>query len=173
VSAGPGNLLVGHAPSPSPRPALGERETRFPLGKQTCDGMGESRFRVTRRPQPAFLLPEGEGQDEGKGGIQQPSRDLLFENSLPRLYPLQTPRNLSRIPPTTKLWLRQIFSFALWPNDPASRAAANSWRGPRSGTGCTFGGWVRGSVRLRIRFLILPFRCVEVSRHSRSNRSTD
>jgi hypothetical protein len=39
--------------------------------------MGESRFRVPRRPQNAFL-PEGDGQDEGKGGIQQPSRDLLF-----------------------------------------------------------------------------------------------
>jgi hypothetical protein len=54
--------------------------------------MGESRFRVPRRPQNAFL-PEGEGQDEGEGGIQQPSRDLLFENPLPRLYPLQTSRN--------------------------------------------------------------------------------
>jgi hypothetical protein len=55
--------------------------------------MGESRFRVPRRPQNAFLLPEGEGQDEGKGGSQQPSRDLLFENPLPRLYLLQTSRN--------------------------------------------------------------------------------
>jgi len=36
------------------------RETRSPLGKQTCNGKGESRLRVTRRPQPAFL-PEGEG----------------------------------------------------------------------------------------------------------------
>ena len=46
--------------------SLGERETRSPLGKKTCNGMGESRFRVTRRPRPAFLLPEGEGQDEGE-----------------------------------------------------------------------------------------------------------
>ena len=45
---------------------LGERETRSPLGKETCGGMGESRFRVPRRPQNAFLLPEGEGQDEGE-----------------------------------------------------------------------------------------------------------
>ena len=32
--------------SPSPRPSLGERETRSPLGKQTCNGMGESRFEL-------------------------------------------------------------------------------------------------------------------------------
>jgi hypothetical protein len=40
--------------SPHPGPHSGI-ETRSPLGKQTCNGMGESRFRVTRRPRPAFL----------------------------------------------------------------------------------------------------------------------
>ena len=49
--------------------------------------MGESRFRVPRRPQSVFLLPGGEGQDEGEGGLQQPSRDLLFEHPLPWRFP--------------------------------------------------------------------------------------
>jgi hypothetical protein len=78
--------LISHAPFPlTPALSLGEREIHSPLGKKTCGGMGESRFRVTRRAQNAFLLPEGEGQDEGKGGIQQPSRDLLFKDPLLRL----------------------------------------------------------------------------------------
>ena len=59
--------MISHAPFPlTPALSLGEREARSPLGKKTCDGMGESRFRFSRRPQPAFLLPEGEGQDEGE-----------------------------------------------------------------------------------------------------------
>ena len=51
--------------SPSPRPSLGERETRFPLGKETCDGMGESRFQVPRRPQNAFS-PREKARMRGK-----------------------------------------------------------------------------------------------------------
>ncbi len=79
--------------SPSPALSLGGREARSPLGKKTCDGISERRFRFPRRPQSAFLLPEGEGQDEGEGGLQRPSRGLLFENPLPWLYPLKTSRN--------------------------------------------------------------------------------
>jgi hypothetical protein len=67
----PGSILRPDTNAPDRRPALRfmEWETRSPLGKKTCGGMGESRFRVPRRPQNTFLLPEGEGQDEGKGGI--------------------------------------------------------------------------------------------------------
>jgi hypothetical protein len=79
AAAGPDSLLISHAPFPlTPALSLGEREARSPLGKKTCGGIGESRFRFPRRPQPVFLLPEGEGQDEGEGGLQRPSRDLLF-----------------------------------------------------------------------------------------------
>jgi hypothetical protein len=74
----------------TPALSLGGREARSPLGKKTRDGIGESRFQFPRRPQPAFLLPEGEGQDEGEGGLQRPSRVLLFDNPLPWLYPLKT-----------------------------------------------------------------------------------
>jgi hypothetical protein len=85
--AGADSLLSSHAPFPlTPALSLGEREARSPLGKKTCDGMDASRFRFPRRPHHAFLLPGGEGQDEGEGGVQQPRRDLLFENPLPWLY---------------------------------------------------------------------------------------
>ena len=72
---------------------LGNREARSPLGKNLCGWMGESRFRVPRPVQHAFLLPEGEGQDEGEGGIQRSCRELLFENLLPWRYSSRTPRN--------------------------------------------------------------------------------
>jgi len=113
--------------SPSPRPSLGERETRSPLGKKTCGGMGEGRFRVPRRPQNAFLLPEGEGQDEGKGGMQQPSRDLLFENPLPRLYPLPTSRNQKmsrRINSVVRYLIGEVSRLALEQPRPCHAAAS-------------------------------------------------
>jgi hypothetical protein len=49
----------------NPYLTLGERGSRWPLVRGTGGGMGESRVRVIGGGQDDFLLPLGEGQDEG------------------------------------------------------------------------------------------------------------
>jgi hypothetical protein len=76
--------LIHIAPLPlTPALSLGERETRSPLGRKTRGGMDESRMRFPRRQQSCFLLPEGEGQDEGEGGAPWPNRALSYEPAFP------------------------------------------------------------------------------------------
>jgi hypothetical protein len=53
--------------------------TRSPLGKQTRGWIGESRFRIRPRRQNVFLLPEGEGKDEGEGSALFSSRVRTFK----------------------------------------------------------------------------------------------
>jgi len=50
-------------------------------------------FADFRRDQNAFLLPEGEGQDEGEGGMSVTGRIRTFQPQTSRLYPLPTLRN--------------------------------------------------------------------------------
>jgi hypothetical protein len=58
-------------------------EARSPLGRKTHCRMDESRMRFPRRQQSCFLLPEGEGQDEGEGGAPWPNRALPYEPAFP------------------------------------------------------------------------------------------
>jgi len=85
---------------------LGERETRSPLGKETCGGMGESRFRVPRRPQNAFL-PEGEARMRGKAASNSQAAICSlrthclafthYKRTCKSLFPTtQSPQNLNR-----------------------------------------------------------------------------
>jgi len=91
------------SPRPSPHfapptPQNAEREKRLPrFGKLATPD--SSRFRGSMREFfRGNLLPEGEGQDEGGGSIQRPSREPLFEKPLPWFYPLITSRKqLQRI----------------------------------------------------------------------------
>jgi hypothetical protein len=85
----PGSILRPDTNVPDRRPALqADSWGGTPLGKQTCAGMGESCFRVTRRPQPAFS-PRENAWMRGKAASNSQAAICFFEDPLAWLYPLQ------------------------------------------------------------------------------------